>query len=370
MGFFSEYRQVNQLLKEKQKLVFYAESRHYYPYFGQLLHDLLAAHVPVCYITSDPRDPLLAEHPAGMNVIYVKWMLGTLFSRLRADTLVMTMPDLGNYLFKRSPGVKNFVYVFHAAVSTHQQYRKEAFTNYDTIFCTGEYQQIELRKAEELYGQHPKNLVEYGYPLLDEIKNKTANREPGKTGKPILLVAPSWFEGCIFDTCIEKLLEQLSTLPYTIILRSHPEYEKRKKKSFKAVRQLISRYPDMSIDDLPNVIDRLPSTDILITDRSGIAFEFAFGTGRPVLFIDTALKETNPSWKELGIEPLENRLRDQLGVTISTSALQQVSQKIRELEQLQQGFAAKMDQLKPGIFYNSGASYKKGLDMILHHLKD
>jgi YidC/Oxa1 family membrane protein insertase len=369
MGFFTEYRQVNQLLKEKQPVVVYAESRHYYPYFGQLIGDLIAAGIPVCYISSDAGDPLLANCPAGMKVLYVKWMLGTLFSRLQADVFVMTMPDLGNYLFKRSPGVKNYIYIFHAAVSTQQQYRKEAFFNYDTIFCTGSYQQQELRKAEELYGLKPKNLVAYGYPLLDEIKKRTAESRPGKTRESTLLIAPSWFEGCIFDTCIEELVKQVSALPCQVIFRSHPEYEKRKRKSFKAVQQMISNCQNMFIDDLPDVTDRLPLADILITDRSGIAFEFAFGTGRPVLFIDTALKETNPSWRELGIEPIENSMRKELGISVSPSALETIPARIRELEQLQQGFAAKMDGLRQHVFYNSGESYKKGVDTILDQLK-
>ena len=279
--------------------------------------------------------------------------------------MIMTMPDLGNYLFKRSAGVGTYVYLFHAAVSTHQQYRKEAFNNYDTIFCTGDHQQKEIRKAEEFYGLGSKTLVGYGYPLLDEIKRKSGTR----IGKQTILIAPSWFEGCIFDTCIEELLKQLSGSPYNIILRSHPEYEKRKKKGFKAVEQLVNSSPNIAMDEFPNVLDSLPSAAILITDRSGIAFEFALGAGRPVLFIDTTLKETNASWKELGIDPVENSIRNELGIAVSPSALYDIPAKIKELEQLQNGFAVKMEKLKKELFYNSEDSYLKGLDHVLSRLE-
>ena len=360
MGFFAEYKQVNKLLQQKQEVVFYAESRHYHPYFEKLINDLLVKNVPICYITSDAADPLLKSQ-GQMKVIYVKWLLGFLFSKIKASVLIMTMPDLGNFLFKRSPGVGTYVYMFHAAVSTHQQYRKAAFNNYDAVFCTGRYQEQEIRLAEKLYNKKQKELIPYGYPLLDEIKNKNAPVNKKLT----LLIAPSWFEGCIFDICIEELLQQLSGLPYSVILRSHPEYEKRKKKKFRTIQKLVSRYPDMSVDTMPNVIDRLPSTDVLITDRSGIALEFAFGTGRPVLFIETALKTINPNREELNMEPIENKLRSQLGVTVSPSALNQLSEKIGELEKMKREFAERMLQLKKAIFYNGEESYRAGLDFVL-----
>ena len=333
MGLFSEYKQVNKLLQQKKQVVFYAESRHYYQYFGRLIKDLLANNVNVCYITSQAADPLLTTAPPGMQVIYVKWMLGFLFSRIRADVMIMTMPGLGNYLFKRSAGVGNYVYIFHAAVSTHQQYRKEAFFKYDAIFCTGDYQQKEIRRAEELYKQKQKEIIRYGYPLLDELKKVTDNN-----AKPVIWVAPSWFEGCIFDSCIEELLDQLSKLPYGVVLRFHPEYKKRKKKNFWRIRKMMETYPNMKMDDEPDVMKRMAGVDMLITDRSGIAFEFALGAGQPVLFIETVLKQMNPHWKEMEIDPIENSLRSELGVSLSTDKLELLPRKIEELQQLVNGF--------------------------------
>jgi CDP-Glycerol:Poly(glycerophosphate) glycerophosphotransferase len=361
MGPFSEYGQVNTLLQEKHKVVFYAESKQYYQYFERLVNDLLESKVTICYITSDADDPLLINNQKGMKVVCIKWMLGFLFSKIKADVMIMTMPDLGNFLFKKSPAVGTYVYIFHAAVSTHQQYRKKAFYNYDAIFCTGEYQHKEIRLAEKMYEQQKKELIRYGYPLLDKIENKIDS----VNYKPIILVAPSWFEGCIFEVCIEELLQQLSKLPYNIILRSHPEYEKREKKSFRRIKKLAGSYMNMSLDTTPDVLQSLVSTDILITDRSGIAFEFAFGTGRPVLFIDTVQKQVNPDWKELNIEPIENTLRSQLGIAIPFSALDHLKESIDELEKIRIGFDQKMEQLKKNTFYNSAESYKNGVDFVL-----
>jgi len=368
MGLLSEYHTVNRLLKQKQQVVFYAESRHYLQYFMPLLVELLKKEVQVCYITSDPSDKLLQKPQNGLNVFFVKWMLGVLFSRLKADVMIMTMPDLDHFLYKRSPDVGTYIYMFHAAVSTHQQYRKDAFTNYDCIFCTGEYQHAEIRMAEQLYGYESKALIPYGYPLFDKLQKAKSN--PVSVTKPVILVAPSWFSGCIFETCIEELLKELTVLPYQIILRSHPEYEKRNKKSFNRIKKLVSAYPDMSIDDLPDVADRLSTTDILITDRSGIALEFAIGAGKPVVFIETALKEANKQWRELEITPLENDIRSALGITLEPSSLNTLADKLEKAELLKEGFSEKMKLLKEKYFYNSTDGCRQGLSFILGKISE
>jgi hypothetical protein len=364
MGFFKEYREVNELLRTKHAIVFYAESRHYYQYFDKLIRDLLASGKQIIYLTSDSKDPIAQATFSGMKVIYVKFMLGTLFSRIRADVMIMTMPDLGNFLFKRSPTVNKYIYVFHAAVSTHQQYSEKAFFNYDAVFCTGSYQVEELRATEALYSLPQKELISYGYPLINSIKTKISNSRPRDKQTKTILIAPSWFPGCIFDTCIKELCQVLSSSSWRIIIRSHPEFEKRRKKDFKQLRQLIARYPDMSIDTEPDVTTRLFDTDFLITDRSGIAFEFALGIGRPVLFIDTDLKEMNKEWRNLGIEPIENSLRNQLGVAILPRDVIQVPEKIAALES-DEDFIERMNVLEQSIFFHS---YREGLSFISSHL--
>jgi len=356
---------VQNLLKQKHEVVFYAESRHYFQYYEQLIHDLLeTGKVSVTYITSDKNDHLFNSQWKNFKVVHVKWLLGFLFSKVQASVLIMTMTDLGNYLFKRSGGVGSYIYMFHAAVSTHQQYRQHAFDNYDVVFCTGDYQQKEIRKAEELYRLKPKDIIEYGYPLFDKL-NELKKPSDEKT----ILVAPSWYSKGIFNTCFEELIKELSKLPYQIVIRSHPEYEKRNKKKFEQIKKMIGQFSNMKIDELASVSERLPSSDILVTDRSGIAFEFAFGIGKPVLFIDTPLKINNPAYKELNIEPVENYLRNDLGVSVDPANINGVVEKVNLLLKDNENFSVKMGKMKSELFYNSPASYKAGLDYVLSKLR-
>ena len=79
----------------------------------------------------------------------------------------------------------------HQHFKTYVSSLKEVLdNNYDAVFCTGGYQEQEIRLAEKLYNKKQKEIIRYGYPLLDEIKNKSgaANK------KPVLLIAPSGYE--------------------------------------------------------------------------------------------------------------------------------------------------------------------------------
>lgn len=362
MGFLSEYRTVNNLLREEQGIVFYAESRHYYQYFEQLIKDILPGS-SITYITSDKKDPLLQAAPAGIRVLYCKWMLGFLFRQLRASVMIMTMPDLGNYFLKKSPGVKQYVYVFHAAVSTHLQYRKQAFDHYDTILCTGDYQVKEIRKAEAMFQLPAKQLLPYGYPLISRLQQM--NRPVTDPLLPTYLIAPSWFSGCIFESCMEALLAQLSSMPCRVLVRSHPEYEKRYPERFRRIKKMLTAWPQMQLDTNISVLDSMILCDVLITDRSGIAFEFAFGTGRPVLFIDTVPKETNPDWREWGLEPVENRYRSLMGISVHADAMQQLPDQMQALKLLSDSFPEKMKEAAGEIFYQDETLYKATANRIL-----
>lgn len=362
MSFFSEYRQANSILKDRHPVIFYAESRYYYPYFKQLLEDVLStSDLTVLYITSDADDPLLSKQSPRLRVVYIKTFLLYVFPRLKCGVMVMTMPDLGYYGYKRSPQVGCYAYVFHAAVSVHQQYSEKAFFNYDAMLAVHTNHIEELNNLQSRYNLPAKNIIEYGYPLLDDIeKQYTGYTSVGARRK--ILVAPSWFDQCIFETCIEELVRYLSELPYDIIIRSHPEYIRRRRSRYEVLKTKCARYSNIRFDHNAALSESLVEADLLITDRSGIAFEYAFGTYRPVLFIDTPLKVMNPAWEKTGLEPVENILRKQMGVSIDPKNLSSLPAAVIELENNADELRRQLKQMRSQLFFNS---YQQGADYII-----
>jgi YidC/Oxa1 family membrane protein insertase len=131
---------------------------------------------------------------------------------------------------------------------------------------------------------------------------------------------------------------------------------------------MIRNNPQMEMDETADLLKRLSETDILITDRSGIALEFALGCRRPVIFIETALKEAHKEWRKWGMEPLENAIRSQIGLVVHPEDLSKIPSLIDNTYQSKESFAAKMDTLKREHFYNSPAAYQEGVKYILDKL--
>lgn len=372
MGLLSEYKTVKEIVAVKYPVVFYAENRHYYQYFKNLLEELQKQEgLDICYITSDKNDPVLLSASGRVKAFYIRWWLAFLFSRLRASVMIMTMPDLDNYIFKKSPSVDKYIYIFHAIVSTHQQYTKKAFDNYNTIFCTGQYQAEEIRLAERKNQLLTKELVGYGYPLIDAIKDRynLYKKQSGKNSLRVL-IAPSWYQHCIFDTCLEKLVLQLSKFPYEVYIRPHPEYVKRRKRKFEALKKMVAGRDNLYFDYSMDVVQSLVEADILLTDRSGIALEYALGTHRPVLFIETPPKVINPNWKQLDIEPVENQIRSQIGIAILPEEMESIGHKINELLDIQNDYSLRLQSLEKELLFNSPESYKRGLEYVIQKTKN
>lgn len=55
--------------------------------------------------------------------------------------------------------------------------------------------------------------------------------------------------------------------------------------------------------------DTVFNADLIITDWSGIAYEYAFTTLRPVLYINTPMKIMNPEYEKIGVVPINIFMR-------------------------------------------------------------
>jgi len=305
-------------------LVFYSESNGFYKYFGPVLDEIFArSNVTVHYVTSDPNDTVFekAEKNDKLKAYYIgPRKLITLFMRMDADVVVMTMSDLENYHYKRSYVRKDirYIYMFHYPLSTHMVLHTGALDHYDEILCVGEFQIPEIRRSEELGGLPAKRLEVCGYCQLDSLYKAYRAMEQKQNPRPRVLVAPSWQEDNILDSCIDPLLKGLLGRGWDVRVRPHPEYMKRYKPRMDAI---IERWKDYAGGDLDFETDftsneSIYASDIVITDWSGTATEFSFVTLRPCVFINTPPKVNNPDYVKLGIEPQELQLRRRIGIDV------------------------------------------------------
>ena len=73
------------------------------------------------------------------------------------------------------------------------------------------------------------------------------------------------------------------------------------------------------------------TADIVVTDWSGIAFEFAYATKKPCLFINTPNKVMNPEYDRIPCIPVEVSLRDRLGISLEEDMAGTADKAIQQL---------------------------------------
>ena len=281
----------------------------------------------------------------------------------------MTMTDLDQFHLKRSHNPVHYVYAFHSLVSTHMVYRHGAFDHYDSALCCGPHHVKEIRRHEELSGLPQKRLIEAGYYRLErvyEAYRRYSSEKSLSAAKRTVLIAPSWGAANVLESCGGHLVGLLLEAGYEVIIRPHPETVKRSPKLVALFDSKFGNNPDFTLEVSVATDDSLLRADVLISDYSGVVLEYAFGTERPVLFLDVPPKVQNQRFKELGIEPLELSLRPELGVIISPNKLETVPQVISGLIANRLTYKKRIAELRKRHVYAFGHSSEIGAQHILN----
>ncbi len=353
---------------QRKKLVFYSEKNGFYKYYKNIIEEIIRrTNIVVHYITSDPEDEVFSLESQQFVPYYIgENRLIVLMMKLEADVMVMTTPDLENFQLKRSYVKKDieYIYVPHDVNSSNLTFHKDALDHFDTIFVSGVQNKSEIREREEKNGLPSKNLVEWGSSVID---NMAAAYEETEKDKKTILIAPSWQKDNIMDSCIEELLDALKGRGYRVVVRPHPQYvrhfeEKIDRLSRKYAGQGIEVQKDFSSNKT------VYEADVLVTDWSSIAFEYAFSTLKPVLFINTPMKVVNPDYQELQTIPIDLVLRDKVGISLNPDSLEQVEEAVRSLLCDNRFSRESLAALRDAYIYNVGHSGEVGAKYIIGRL--
>jgi len=355
--------------KAEKVIVFFSEHQSYYPYFEGIIEKLVNEYKQtLCYITSSSDDPILQKSKPKIKTFYLYKLLPIFMTFVSCKVFVMTMTNLNQFYLKRSIKPVYYVYVFHSLVSTHMIYRYGSFDSYDSILCAGPHHVREIRKHEKLNNLSEKKLVEAGYYRLErvyEAYQKYSLNKSSSTTKQTILVAPSWGADNVLESCGEHIVELLLREDYEVIVRPHPETIKRSPDLIALFASKFGSNPNFTLETSIDTDDSMLKADILISDYSGIAIEYAFGTERPVLFLDVPTKINNQRYKELGIEPLELSIRQEIGIIVSLKNLETVPQVISKLIANKATYKKRIEKLRNHYVYAFGHSSEVGAKHII-----
>jgi YidC/Oxa1 family membrane protein insertase len=283
--------------------------------------------------------------------------------------MVMTMPDLDRYQIKRSKYPVHYVYVHHSLVSSHMAYRPGAFDHFDTVFCAGPHHARELREQERVYDLAPKILVEHGYGRLDTI---LAESPPplSHSGRSLnVLIAPSWGEHGIVEAIGHELIGVLLDRGFRVTLRPHPQTVRFSKEPLKKIAEHYAKVDSFELETDVSSTTSLLESDLMITDWSGSAFDYAFGLERPVLFMDVPPKVNNPKYTDVALEPFESSSRSEIGVICAPDSLSTVPDRIEDLLKQSESWREKIRSYRAESVFNVGSSALAGAKWLADRLK-
>ena len=362
----------SKLDRKYRRVVFYSENRDSYAYFEGLVNHLINEFdIPICYITSQSTDPLLERHHPNFRAFYIKYTLVNFIASLDADILVMTMPDLNLFHIKRSRNDTNHVYLFHNIGSAFSTLRFGALFHYDTIFCVGPHHREEIQRQEEKYGLGESCLVNSGYYKLEKVyqdyqrhrSTVNLNRVDTKR-KGRVLLAPTWGENSILNLCGSQLIHILIKANYEVTVRPHVMTRDREQGLIKSLNREFAGFDNYTYEDDTASTESFYESDVLISDWSGVSYEYAFGTERPVLFIDVPQKVVNPRYKEIGIEPMDIGVRTLVGEVLGLSDLNRADDAIAMLMANRDTYVQEIRKAREKYIFNFGESSRAGAEYI------
>ena len=349
-------------------VVFYAEdSFTFAQYEGYVDHLLGIAAFPVHYVTSDAQDPLLSSEKPGLVVRHMDRQLARFLSKIRGSVVVMTMPDLGQFHVPK-PEECLVLYLFHSLNSAHTAYRTGAFDHYDVFACTGPHHVTELAALLESRNLPAAELHPVGYYKLDRISRDHESWPVGESIAPEVLLAPSWGPGNLLESGGETIITALLEAGLRVTVRPHPQFFHSLYPGGRTVIDgLVARFGGHEMVEFEMSIqteDSFHRADLMISDWSGAAFEYALGTNRRVLFVETPQKIFNPEWVDLGLPSFEDYMRREVGAIVAGSDIDEIGAIATAHLEERSSWAGELGALRDQAVFNPGGSAAEGAALI------
>jgi len=347
---------INKIHFEWKERIFFSENINYSFHLLPLVNEFLKNKKKILFITSQKKDPIFNLKDDNLKTFYVSSRLGQIlfFNYLKCKRLFLTMTDMDNFHLKKSKNCKCYIYIFHSPVSTNMIYRHKAFFNYDEYLCVGKHHFKELNEYIKKYNLKNKKLHKIGYFRLDEIYNN--KNYLNKVKKRKVLIAPSWGKINIINLCGEKLISRLLEKNFDVILRPHIQSLKFNDNLIKKIENKFKNFQNFKIQKENFSFKDLESSEVLITDWSGVGIEYAFAYERPVIYIDTPKKIMNNNYNDISSQPLEDTIRKEIGLIIKPDEIENIASIIDRQNINNEKMKINIQKMRKEYIYNFNSS--------------
>lgn len=357
---------------ERLQFAIFTDSKRYWNVFEPICDEFESRGVPIAYYTASEDDPAL-EKPYGHVKCEFAGEGNHAFAKmnmLKADILLSSTPGVDVYQWKRSRDVKWYVHVPHT-VSDLTLYRMFGIDYYDAILATGEASARQVRALEAVRNVTEKEVIVTGCTYMDTLSAKVQDALAGENrideraqGEKTILLAPSWGASAILSRYGGKMIDALLATGNHVIVRPHPQ-------SFTSEKELLdglmAAYPDS--DQLEwnrdnDNFDALMRSDIMVTDFSGVIFDFSLAFDRPIIYTEPDIDKAPYDACWLDDELLTYWALPKIGRKLDDASFERVGALVKECLNdtcLQDG----RDEVRESLWAHRGESAKLVVDYLV-----
>ena len=269
--------------------VIFTDSKRYWNLFEPICDEFEKRGVPLTYMTASPDDPALSKPYETVRCEFIGEGNRAFahLNLLRADVLLSTTPGLEVYQWKRSKDVRWYVHILHAAGDA-TGYRMFGTDYYDAVLLSGDFQIRQIRELERLRGLPPKELELVGIPYLDAMKRRLESAPPRPAQETTVLLAPSWGPSGILGRFGDEIIRALLDTGCRVIVRPHPQSYSAEKEMLEKLMRDFPAGGQLEWNRDNDNFEVLRRADLLISDFSGVVFDYALIFEKPVIYADTS----------------------------------------------------------------------------------
>lgn len=303
--------------KSYKKYVIYCEDKRYWTVFQPVIEEFEKRQIEITYYTGSKDDAVFdrewkfvkAEYIGSGNVAYAK------LNMLSAGIVLMTTPGIQVYQLKRSKNVKHYSHIFHSCTDS-TMYRLFGLDYFDSVLMTGDYQGEDIRLLEKQRELPAKELVTVGCSYLDVLKEKMAAIPEEENHQFTVLVSPSWGKSALLGLYGEKLLDPLVKSGMNIIIRPHPQSRISEADMLNRLQERYKDAKNVSWDNERDNIYSLKKADIMISDFSGIVYDYTFLCDKPVMYANAEMDLLPYDIYDTGHDPWAVTTLQKIGIPI------------------------------------------------------
>jgi hypothetical protein len=324
--------------------VIYSEGKQYWNVFKPILDIFEANKTELLYLCSSAEDPVFES---GYSFIKSEFIGegNRAFARLNllaANIVLMTTPGLNVYQLKRSKLVNHYSHKLHAPIDA-TMYRIFGIDYFDSVLLTGDYQAKDIRQLEKLRNLPEKQLVTVGCTYLDVYAENIKRLNPEENHPFTVLVSPSWGPSSILSLYGEKLLDPLVETGWRIILRPHPQSKKSEPEILERLEKKYREAGNLEWDYLRENIFSLRKSDAMVSDFSGIIFDFVFLFDKPVFYVKQGFDLRPYDADDLPNELWQFEVLKKIGIELKADYFSHIGDTIRRASDSEELRAARLE---------------------------